>query len=96
MDVFGGGFNVGINVAAKKIIYNDINQYVVGLINSFYENDPIVYFKAINKLIKEYSLAPNNKEGYLRIRDKYNSMPKSERSAIMLYTLIFIWIPTIK
>lgn len=88
VDVFGGGFNVGINVTAKKVIYNDINQYVVGLINSFYENDPIVYFKAINKLIKEYSLAPNNKEGYLRIRDKYNSMPKSERSAIMLYTLI--------
>ncbi len=88
VDVFGGGFNVGVNVAAKKVIYNDINQYVVGLINSFYEKDPIEYFKAINKLIKEYCLAPNNKEGYLRIRDRYNSIPKSERSAIMLYTLI--------
>lgn len=25
VDAFGGGFNVGINIDAKKIIYNDIN-----------------------------------------------------------------------
>ncbi len=88
VDVFGGGFNVGINVEAKKVIYNDINPYVVGLIHSFYENDSVKYFKAINKLIKEYGLAPNNKEGYLRMRDKYNSMSKSDRPTIMLYALI--------
>ncbi len=88
VDVFGGGFNVGINVGANKVIYNDINPYVVGLIHSFYENDPAKYFKAINKLIKEYDLAPNNKEGYLRMRDKYNSIRKADRPAIMLYALI--------
>lgn len=88
VDVFGGGFNVGINIPANKIIYNDINQYVVNLVHSFYANDPIDYFKSINKLIRDYGLAPNNKEGYLKIRDKYNSIPASERSSIMLYTLI--------
>ncbi len=88
VDVFGGGFNVGINVETNRVIYNDINQYVVGLIHSFYEKDSVEYFKAINRLIKEYGLAPNNKEGYLKIRDKYNSISKSERSAIMLYALI--------
>ena len=88
VDVFGGGFNVGINVSADKIVYNDINPFVVGLINSFQVEDTVEYFKAINKLIKKFNLAPNNKEGYLQIREKYNSIPKSERSPIMLYSLI--------
>lgn len=88
VDVFGGGFNVGINVPAKDIIYNDINPYVVNLMKSFKFYDSIEFVKSINKLIKEYNLSPNNKEGYMRLRDKYNSMPKAERSPIMLYTLI--------
>lgn len=31
-DLFGGGFNVGINANAHKVIYNDINSYVVNLL----------------------------------------------------------------
>ena len=27
-DIFGGGFNVGINVKAKKVVYNDQNTYL--------------------------------------------------------------------
>ena len=38
VDAFGGGFNVGVNINAKKIIYNDINPFVEGLIRSFYSN----------------------------------------------------------
>ncbi len=33
VDLFGGGFNVGINVNAREIIYNDIGAQVVELLN---------------------------------------------------------------
>lgn len=88
VDVFGGGFNVGINVPAKKVVYNDINNYVEDLIQSFSEVEVVDYFKSINRLIERFSLAPNNKEGYISLRDKYNSIPKAQRTPSMLYTLI--------
>ena len=37
-DLFGGGFNVGINVNAPCVIYNDINYLVADLIKSFKTN----------------------------------------------------------
>lgn len=88
VDVFGGGFNVGINVNADKIIYNDINPFVVELIKSFRDNASIDYLKSINKYIKDYNLAPNNKDSYLSLRNTYNYTPQSQRSPLMLYALI--------
>ena len=32
VDLFGGGFNVGINVPAKEVIYNDLNLPVVQIL----------------------------------------------------------------
>lgn len=88
IDVFGGGFNVGINIDAETIIYNDINPYVVDLINSFRVIDGVDYLKTINKYIKEYELAPNNKDSYIKLRKKYNEARQGERSSMMLYALI--------
>ena len=87
VDAFGGGFNVGVNINAKKIIYNDINPFVEGLIRSFYSN-PCSYLQYIEKQIKKYNLSPDNKEGFLKLRDKYNSIPVAKRNPRMLYTLI--------
>lgn len=88
VDVFGGGFNVGINVNAKKIIYNDINPFVVGLIKSFSEQDTFQYINYIEHKISKYDLAPNNKESYNHLRQIYNETESSKRDPKMLYTLI--------
>lgn len=88
IDVFGGGFNVGINVDAKRIIYNDINPFVVDLIKSFKNTESLDYIKSINRLIKDYDLAPNNKKSYVALRSKYNNLPMRERSPLMLFALI--------
>lgn len=88
VDAFGGGFNVGINIAAQRVVYNDINEFVVGLIKSFKDTDTVDYFKALNKVIRQYNLAPNNKEEYLRLRKDYNSCKKPDRSPVLLYALI--------
>lgn len=87
LDAFGGGFNVGINIPSNETIYNDINPFVEGLIKSF-STDVYSYLMYVSKLINKYKLSPNNKEGYLALRDKYNETPLDKRDPRMLYTLI--------
>ncbi len=87
VDAFGGGFNVGINIQADKVIYNDINPFVEGLIKSF-STDTYEYLLYVSKLIQKYGLTPNEKEGYSALRDKYNNTPIPKRDPRMLYTLI--------
>lgn len=88
VDVFGGGFNVGINVKARHIVYNDINPFVVGLMQSFAEQDTCEYLDYIDTKIEQYGLAPNNKEAYNSLREAYNSIEGDKRDPKMLYTLI--------
>lgn len=84
VDLFGGGFNVGINVKANKIIYNDINSKVVEIIEYLSQTSTLYCLTMINSYIKEYNLSKTNKDGYLKLRSDYNKTP----NPIMLYTLI--------
>lgn len=87
IDSFGGGLNVGINYS-EKIIYNDINHYVTGLVESFYKNETYDYLMYINKLTKKFNLEKGNKEAYSDLRNHYNSLPINKRDPRMLFTLI--------
>lgn len=87
-DLFGGGFNVGINVDCNNVVYNDINPFVTGLIKSFIDIDTYSYLKYVYKLIKDYDLQPSNSVGYIKLRKKYNDTPIHKRDPRMLYTLI--------
>lgn len=87
VDAFGGGFNVGINIASERTIYNDINPFVESLIRSF-SGDVYTYLMYVSKLINKYNLSPDNKEGYLALRKKYNETPIPKRDPRMLYALI--------
>ena len=53
IDAFGGGFNVGINISADKVIYNDLNYLVTNLIRSFREYDTYDYLLYIKRIIKK-------------------------------------------
>lgn len=88
IDAFGGGFNVGINMNAKQIIYNDINHYVHGLVNSFRTTDTFTYLSYINKIIKKYDLSTENKESYLKLRSDYNALLPESRDPKLLYSML--------
>lgn len=87
IDAFGGGFNVGVNIETETIIYNDINPFVEGLIKSF-TGKTYEYLSYIKRLITKYNLSPENKDGYLELRNYYNSLPIEKRDPRMLYVLI--------
>lgn len=88
IDAFGGGFNVGINVQADKIIYNDINPFVSNLVSSFKDNDTYEYVLYLKRIIKNFGLEKQNTDSYIKIRDYYNSFPIEKRDSRLLYSVI--------
>ena len=64
VDLFGGGFNVGCNINAEKIIYNDICKQVVELLNNFYQKEFDVIHNQICNIISEYNLSRSDLYGY--------------------------------
>ena len=87
-DIFGGGFNVGVNMSNSQIVFNDINRFVVDLVKSFKKYDTYEYIKFVKRTIKKFQLEPKKKEEYLAIRNYYNSLKFEDRDPRLLYTLI--------
>lgn len=87
-DLFGGGFNVGINMAEPMIKYVDINHFVTDLIKSFRANDTYEYILYIRKQIKYYGLKRGDAESYQRARNSYNSIPIQKRDPRLLFTIL--------
>lgn len=85
VDLFGGGFNVGVNVNAKNIIYNDINVPVVPLMNYLYGTEVDVALDQIDRIIAYFNLSKENVEGFNQLRTYYNTKNKSP---ILFYVLI--------
>lgn len=88
VDAFGGGFNVGINCNANKIIYNDLNHFVKELVESFKIHDTYQYILYIKRIINKYGLEPKKANSYLKVRDHYNSQTHAKRDPRLLYTVI--------
>lgn len=84
VDLFAGGFNVGVNVKANKYICNDINTYVVNLFKKFKDMDSDEILDKISKNIDKYHLSKTNENGYKELRNHYNKY----HDLIDLYTLV--------
>jgi len=64
VDVFGGGFNVGANVNATNVIYNDSNKKVMRLIKLFSKYQGSSIIKKLDCLISKYGLSNSVEYGY--------------------------------
>lgn len=84
VDAFGGAFNVGVNVNANKVIYNEINPYIYEIVKLLLTEDKDKLINDIEKIIKDFNLEKKNKISYNKFRDYYNNMDKSP---INLYIL---------
>ena len=85
VDLFGGGLNVGINVNANKILYNDIESHVVELMKYLKNTEIQKLLMEIDGLIEKYNLSKENAEGFLKLREYYN---ESNNNPIVFYTML--------
>lgn len=68
------------------IIYNDLNNRIVRILETFKKNSVEDMLFYIDSLIDRYKLSKDNTEGFLKIRTDYNI--SAEKSSLMLYTII--------
>lgn len=64
VDLFCGGCNVGINVNCNKVLFNDANNYLMGLLDTFRRVSKAEVFKWIYEAIDKYNLSLVSKYGY--------------------------------
>lgn len=83
-DVFAGGLDVSINVKAKSVYCNDINNFLIDIYREFQRMDINSLLNEIDDVIKKYELSMTNQDGYLELREEYNKTRKS----IDLYVLM--------
>lgn len=84
--MFGGGFNVGINVKADKTVYNDQCVQVTEMLDMFSKIPAKILLQDIDNLINRYELSKENAFGFLTLRTDYNK--SVSKHPIVLYTLI--------
>lgn len=85
VDLFTGGCNVAVNVNANKVIANDLCTQVINTYKGIQNNDTEKAIKMIEKVINEYDLSKENKEGYLKLRNNYND---GNKEWYVFYTLL--------
>lgn len=64
LDLFSGGGNVGINVSAKQVILNDIDENLYGIYSTFQKYDKNYILSKIDSIISKFSLSESSKFGY--------------------------------
>lgn len=82
-----GGGNVSVNANCKKVIFNDLMWQVPEMLQEFKRVGAEESVLRIDKYISDYQLTKDNREGYLELRSRYNTVDKP-LDPIMLYTLI--------
>lgn len=64
VDLFCGGCNVGININCNKVLFNDANNYLMGLLDTFRRLSKTEIFEWIYETIDKYNLSLVSRYGY--------------------------------
>lgn len=72
VDIMGGAFNVGANIVADKVVYNEFLPHTFELIEILLKDDKKELLKRIESIIKKFGLKKAEKDPYLKLRDNYN------------------------
>lgn len=72
IDIMGGAFNVGVNIVADKVIYNEFLPHTFNIISTLLKENNEIIIKKVESIVKEFKLEKGNKESYLNLRNNYN------------------------
>lgn len=86
VDLFGGGGELTFNTQAEHYIYNEKSKQLVNIFNNL-DDDFII---DVEKIIQQYGLSKENKQGFLDLRTYYNTNLETmsdRENAVILYCL---------
>lgn len=86
LDLFCGGCDVSINTMAKRHLANDINTYLIQILQTFKTFGSEKVLAYVDQTIAGRGLSKENAEAYLKFRDEYNA--QNPKSPIDLYILL--------
>lgn len=72
VDIMGGAFNVGINIVAEKVVYNEFLPHTYQIIKMLLNENKDDIIKKVKTIIQYYGLQKADKESYIRLREHYN------------------------
>lgn len=72
IDLFCGGCNVGSNVNADKVIYNDYMSQIIELFKNWKDTNLEDTIQYVETQIEKFNLTKQNQEGFLELRKQYN------------------------
>ncbi len=72
VDAMGGAFNVGANIVADKVIYNEFLPHTYNLIQVLLNDNKQDIIQKVENIIKEFNLQKGDKQAYLNLRNNYN------------------------
>ncbi len=72
VDIMGGAFNVGVNIVAQNVIYNELLPHTYNIIKMLLEENKNDVLSKVNEIIHFYNLQKADKESYIRLRNHYN------------------------
>lgn len=78
VDLFGGGFNVGANVKANHVIYNELDTRVFELIKGICQENANYSFDMVMQKVNQYKLSQTNDQGFYSLREEYNESETKE------------------
>jgi len=84
VDLFCGGCNVGINVNANKIHFNDNLIFLIEMYKAFQENSLDRTLCHIENRISDFNLSLTNEIGYKNLRNEYNK----QKNPLDLFVLV--------
>lgn len=92
VDLFGGSGVVGINATAEKIIINDNNLFLIGILKGIQSTTPADAWRLAERIIFDYSLNKDNEDGYYTCRSEYNKIEYEKRCLDYWYWgLVLVW-----
>lgn len=92
LDVFCGGGAIGVNelINYEKVTLNDVCWQLIKTLEYFKDTKWEIIINEIEKYISLYNLSKENKEGYILLRDMYNTNNNLQENfnPSLFYTLI--------
>lgn len=76
IDLFCGGFNVGVNIKANKIIANDLCNEVIEVYKGIQKEGERKSLILVKDTIEKFKLSKTNEDGFKNIRQYYNNNHK--------------------